>query len=75
MVLANKGGKVPTATADKPSLRNHFLRRKMARLRRAACMLFQSDPLIQVLKRVEREVECGRLSVRMDRHLNLDLGM
>ena len=66
--------KAAAGQKQKSTLSNHFLRRKMARLRRAGCLMFQSHPLIDVLHRIEREVECERLALRSDRRLNADFG-
>ncbi|XP_035683104.1 abnormal spindle-like microcephaly-associated protein homolog isoform X7 [Branchiostoma floridae] len=44
-------------------------------LRRAACLLFQSEPMARVIHRLEEEVETGRLQVRADRHLHADQGI
>lgn len=56
------------------SLRAYTAKRKMGRLRRSACLLYQSEPLIHVIRRIEAEVEEGRLSIRNDKKIHADLG-
>lgn len=56
------------------SLRAYTAKRKMARLRRSACLLYQSEPLICVIHKIEAEVEEGRLAIRSDKKLHADLG-
>ena len=46
----------------------------MARLRRSACLLYQSQPVALVAKTIEGEVEKNRLSIRVDKHFHQDLG-
>lgn len=46
----------------------------MARLRRSACLLYQSQPVALVAKTIEGEVEKSRLSIRVDKHFHQDLG-
>ena len=56
------------------SLRAYTAKRKMTRLRRSACLLYQSEPLICVIRRIEAEVEEGRIAIRADKKLHADLG-
>ncbi len=49
-------------------------RRRMARLRRAACIHYQSDQLASTICKIEREIEHGRLALRSDRQVGADLG-
>ena len=62
-------------TREVLSLRVYTARRKMARLRQSACLLYQSEPLIYIIRRVEAEVENGRLAIRPDKKLHADLGI
>lgn len=56
------------------SLRAYTARRRMARLRQCACLLYQSQPLVYIIRKIESEVEAGRLAIRVDRKLHADLG-
>ncbi len=47
----------------------------MARLRRSACLLYQSQPVAFVAKTIEGEVAKNRLSIRPDKHFHRDLGI
>ena len=46
----------------------------MARLRRSACLLYQSEPLGHIIRKIEAEVENGGLAIRPDKKLHADLG-
>ena len=61
-------------TREVLSFRTYTARRKMARLRRCACLLYQSEPLGHVIRKIEAEVENGRLAIRPDKKLHADLG-
>ena len=61
-------------TREVLSLRAYTAKRKMARLRRSACLLYQSQPVAFVARTVEGEVEKNRLSIRADKHFHQDLG-
>uniref|UniRef100_A0A3B1KFX3 Calponin-homology (CH) domain-containing protein n=1 Tax=Astyanax mexicanus TaxID=7994 RepID=A0A3B1KFX3_ASTMX len=56
------------------SFRTYTARRRLNRLRRAACQLFTSDSMVKAIQRLELEVEAKRLLVRKDRHLWKDIG-
>ncbi|XP_020629211.1 abnormal spindle-like microcephaly-associated protein homolog isoform X2 [Orbicella faveolata] len=62
-------------TREVLSFRTYTARRKMARLRRSACLLYQSEPLGHVICKIEAEVENGRLAIRPDKKLHADLGI
>ncbi|XP_032240895.2 abnormal spindle-like microcephaly-associated protein homolog [Nematostella vectensis] len=62
-------------TKEDLSFRTYTARRRMQRLRRHACLLYQSEPLIPVIRKIESEVEHGRLAIRSDRKLHADLGI
>lgn len=61
-------------TKEVLSLRAYTAKRKMARLRRSACLLYQSPPIALVAKTIEGEVERNRLAIRADKHFHQDLG-
>ncbi|NWV53811.1 ASPM protein, partial [Daphoenositta chrysoptera] len=61
-------------TKDEASLRVYTARRKLSRLRRAACRLFTSESMVRAVRRLELEIETRRLLVRRDRHLWRDIG-
>lgn len=66
---------VPKApTKDEVSLRAYTASCRMNRLRRTACSLFTSENMIKAIKKLEIEIEVGRLLVRKDRHLWKDIG-
>ena len=69
-----KGNVVLAPTKEDMSLKAYSMKRRLNRLRKSACILFQSDPIVRVIEKVEREIECGRLAVRTDRKLHADLG-
>ena len=69
-----KGNVVLAPTKEDMSLKAYSMKRRLNRLRKSACVLFQSDPIVRVIEKVEREIECGRLAVRTDRKLHADLG-
>lgn len=56
------------------SFRAYAAHKKLNRLRKSACRLFQSDAMRQVLQKIEKEVESKRLLVRRDKMLHADLG-
>ena len=61
-------------TREVLSFRTYTARRKMARLRRSACLLYQSEPLGHIIRNIEAEVENGGLAIRPDKKLHADLG-
>ncbi|KAL6073202.1 hypothetical protein STEG23_031590 [Scotinomys teguina] len=66
---------VPKApTKDEASLRAYTASCRMNRLRRTACSLFTSEKMVKAIKKLEIEIEVGRLIVRKDRHLWKDIG-
>uniref|UniRef100_A0A3P9QHX9 Assembly factor for spindle microtubules n=1 Tax=Poecilia reticulata TaxID=8081 RepID=A0A3P9QHX9_POERE len=56
------------------SFSTYTAKRKLNRLRRAACQLFTSEAMVKAIQRLELEVEARRLLVRKDRHLWKDIG-
>uniref|UniRef100_A0A8C6S2L6 Abnormal spindle microtubule assembly n=1 Tax=Nannospalax galili TaxID=1026970 RepID=A0A8C6S2L6_NANGA len=66
---------VPRApTKDEASLRAYTAGCRLNRLRRTACCLFTSEKMVKAIKKLEIEIEVGRLIVRKDRHLWKDIG-
>uniref|UniRef100_A0A8C5KJ47 Calponin-homology (CH) domain-containing protein n=1 Tax=Jaculus jaculus TaxID=51337 RepID=A0A8C5KJ47_JACJA len=56
------------------SLRTYTARCRLNRLRRTAYHLFTSENMVKAIKKLEIEIEVGRLIVRKDRHLWKDIG-
>ncbi|XP_075040271.1 abnormal spindle-like microcephaly-associated protein [Mixophyes fleayi] len=66
---------VPKApTKEEVSLKAYTARCRLNKLRRSACRLFTSDPVVRAIRRLEVEIEARRLLVRNDRHLWKDIG-
>ncbi|XP_053324917.1 abnormal spindle-like microcephaly-associated protein isoform X2 [Spea bombifrons] len=66
---------VPKApTKEEVSLKAYTARCRLNRLRRTACRLFTSEPIVRAVRRLEVEIEARRLLVRKDRHLWKDIG-
>ncbi|XP_021053288.1 abnormal spindle-like microcephaly-associated protein [Mus pahari] len=61
-------------TKEEVSLRAYTASCRLNRLRRTACSLFTSEKMVKAIKKVEIEIEVGRLLVRKDRHLWKDIG-
>ncbi|XP_063796189.1 abnormal spindle-like microcephaly-associated protein [Pseudophryne corroboree] len=61
-------------TKEEVSLKAYTARCRLNRLRRSACRLFTSDPVVRAIRRLEVEIEARRLLVRKDRHLWKDVG-
>jgi abnormal spindle-like microcephaly-associated protein len=57
------------------SMRAYSVRRELNRLRRGACLVWQSPHVARTVAKVEVEVEKQRLAVRKDKDLNKDVGM
>ena len=71
----NKDGTGKRApTKEVLSFRAYAARRRLNRLRRAACRLYQSEELISVILKIEAEVDKLGLAVRKDRMLHADIG-
>ncbi|XP_013394208.1 abnormal spindle-like microcephaly-associated protein homolog [Lingula anatina] len=62
-------------TKEVLSLRAYSARRRLNRLRRTACLLFQSEAFVMGVRKIEAEIETGHLAVRKDRKLHADLGI
>ncbi len=75
MVLESDSSQPVAPTKEVLSFRLYAARRGMAKLRRNACALYQSEKLADVICKIEREIEHGRLAIRADRHVDADLGM
>lgn len=61
-------------TKEVLSFRLYSAKCRMNRLRCLACNLFQSDKLTTVIRKVEREIELGRIMIRKDKKIHSDLG-
>ncbi|XP_014738774.1 PREDICTED: abnormal spindle-like microcephaly-associated protein [Sturnus vulgaris] len=61
-------------TKDEASLKAYTARRRLNRLRRAACQLFTGEAMVRAIQKLELEIETRRLLVRRDRHLWKDIG-
>ena len=61
-------------TKEVLSFRAYCVRRKLNRLRRDACRLYQGELFVGVQSKLEREITCKRLAIRTDRLLFADLG-
>ncbi|ELT97378.1 hypothetical protein CAPTEDRAFT_220529 [Capitella teleta] len=62
-------------TKEVLSFKAYSAKKKLNRLRRAACNLFQSEACVHVTEKLEREITCGRIMVRPDRKIHMDLGI
>ncbi|XP_038063476.1 abnormal spindle-like microcephaly-associated protein homolog [Patiria miniata] len=72
---AGKSTIPPAPSKEDLSLRAYTAKRKLNRLRRGACMLFQSEPIVRVIQKLEAEIEKRRIVVRLDRKLHADYGI
>ncbi|GFY64101.1 abnormal spindle-like microcephaly-associated protein homolog [Trichonephila inaurata madagascariensis] len=57
------------------SFKTYTAVKQLNQLRKAACKLYLSDELSQVIKKVEKEVDSKKIIVRKDRALHADLGI
>ncbi|GFU52555.1 abnormal spindle-like microcephaly-associated protein homolog [Nephila pilipes] len=57
------------------SFKTYTAVKQLNQLRKAACNLYQSDQLSQVIKKIEKEVDLKKIIVRKDRALHADLGI
>ena len=69
-----KGNTKLAPTNEVLSFRAYAAHRKLNRLRKSACRLFQSEEVIRVVQKLEAEVESRRLRVRKDKMVHADLG-
>nr|XP_061791179.1 abnormal spindle-like microcephaly-associated protein [Nerophis lumbriciformis] len=74
MVCSNNISVSKAPTKEEMSFSTYTARRKLNRLRRAACQIFTSETMVKAIKRLELEVEAKRLRIRKDRHLWKDIG-
>eukprot|EP00794_Sanderia_malayensis_P015899 gene15899-17499_t len=75
MALESDENQPKAPTKETLSFRLYAARRRMAKLRRDACALYQSEKLSSVICKIEREIEHERLAIRTDRHVDADLGV
>ncbi|XP_074655688.1 uncharacterized protein LOC141909201 [Tubulanus polymorphus] len=62
-------------TRETLSFRAYAARRRLDKLRRQCCWLFQSSPIVRIIQKLESEIECGHLNIRKDRKLHADVGI
>ncbi|XP_029939617.1 abnormal spindle-like microcephaly-associated protein [Salarias fasciatus] len=74
LAMAAKVNLLEAPTKEDMSFSTYTARRKLNHLRRSACQIFMSEPMVKAIQRLEVEVEAGRLRVRVDRHLWKDIG-
>jgi len=74
MALGSSKSQPLAPTKETLSFRAYTARRKMARLRRSSCLLYQSEPLGHIIRRIEAEVENGRVAIRPDKKMHADFG-
>ncbi|MEE6512282.1 hypothetical protein FKM82_019234 [Ascaphus truei] len=70
----HKASVMKAPTKEEVSFKAYTARCRLNRLRRSACRLFTSDPVVRAIRRLEVEIEARRLLVRKDRHLWKDIG-
>eukprot|EP00795_Rhopilema_esculentum_P010190 gene10190-18862_t len=75
LALESDSNQPVAPTKEVLSFRMYAARRRMAKLRRDACSLYQCDQLATVIQKLEREIEHGRLAIRTDRQVDADLGV
>ena len=74
LALESDSNQPVAPTKEVLSFRMYAARRRMAKLRRDGCSLYQCDQLATVIQKLEREIEHGRLAIRADRQVDADLG-
>ncbi|GFR71371.1 abnormal spindle-like microcephaly-associated protein homolog [Elysia marginata] len=62
-------------TKEVLSFRAYAARRRLNRLRREACQMFQSEGVAVVIRKIEVEVESRRIAMRKDKMAFADLGI
>ncbi|KAJ8300165.1 hypothetical protein KUTeg_021684 [Tegillarca granosa] len=62
-------------TKEALSFREYAAVRRLNQLRRSACKLFQSEPVVRVIQKLEAEIESRRLVIRKDKMIHADLGL
>ena len=71
---AEKSNPSLAPTKEALSLRAYSARRRLNRLRKQSCRLFQNEDTVKLIKKLEIEIESNHLAVRKDRKLHADLG-
>ena len=61
-------------TKEQLSFAKYSATKRMNSLRHKASLLFQSDAVVNVIHRLETEVDSGRLAIRRDRKIHADIG-
>ncbi|XP_069169176.1 abnormal spindle-like microcephaly-associated protein homolog [Procambarus clarkii] len=73
---ATKSKRVEVApTKEVMSLRSYSARRRLNRLRRKACRLYQSDEMVEVVMNLETAIDKKYLMIRKDRLTHADIGL
>ncbi|KAH9505368.1 hypothetical protein Btru_058528 [Bulinus truncatus] len=62
-------------TKEVLSFRAYAARRRLNRLRRSACELYQSKAVVNIICKIEVEVDSRRLAARKDKMIHADLGI
>ncbi|GAB1599350.1 spindle-like microcephaly-associated homolog [Argonauta hians] len=57
------------------SFEAYAARKRLNRLRKLACKMFQTDDIINVVRRLEVEIDSQRLVMRKDRPVHADIGL
>lgn len=65
---------MPAPTKEELSLKAYTAARNLNALRKSAFNLYQSEDVVAVIKKVEKEVDMKRINVRKDRAIHADLG-
>ena len=74
-VAVNQSGPQLAPSKETLSFRVYSARRRLNRLRRNACKLFTEDAMVRFHHKLEVEVECQRIVVRLDRKIHADVGI
>ncbi|KAG1653330.1 Abnormal spindle-like microcephaly-associated [Nymphon striatum] len=75
-IECSKNLSVPKApTKEDLSFKAYTAKKRLNRLRKAACILYQSEPMIRVISKLEAEIEKERILIRDDRAVHVDLGI
>ncbi|XP_067141199.1 abnormal spindle-like microcephaly-associated protein homolog [Centruroides vittatus] len=65
----------PAPTKEQLSFKAYTAMRQLNRLRHSACLMYQSQPMVFVITRLETEIENNKLVVRKDKALHADIGI
>ena len=65
---------VPAPSKEELSLKAYTATRNLNALRKASFSLYQSDDIVLVIEKIEREVDLKKINIRKDRAIHADLG-